>query len=246
MPEPKIYMPESGYHNKDMDRTVGRIEKAKTYQDLSTIIVCPTRGTIPCRVVQSWMGLLKPMNQKVIGPMFASGMEVGAAYEAIFDGILANPELCKWKYVLTLEEDNIVIQPDALMKLYESIEGGVNGVKYDVVGGLYWTKGLDGQPMIYGDPSVMPMNFIPQKPIDNTVQQANGLGMGFNLFRLSMFKKIPKPWFKTEQSFTPGVGTKVYTQDLYFYEKAAKEGFKFASDNRVKIGHYDYENDIVW
>lgn len=241
MAEPKLYMPEVGVHNKDLDSSVDRLEKSKSYRDLSTIIICPTRGQIPARVVQSWMGLMRPMNQKVIGPLFASGMEVGQAYNNMIESILANPDLRNWKYILTIEEDNMP-PADGLLKLYESMD------KYDVVQGLYWTKGEGGQPMIYGDPKVTPKNFIPQVPIPETVQEANGLGMGFNLFKLDIFKDpdIPKPWFKTVQEVVPGQGAKAYTQDLYFYENAAKAGYVFACDNRVKVGHYDFQNDIVW
>lgn len=238
---PQVVIPDySGYHNRDIDESAERLEKAKSYKDLSTIIVCPTRGQIPAKVVQSWMGLMRPMNQKVIGPLFAIGMEVGAAYNSMIENILANPELSNWKYILTIEEDNMP-PADGLLRLYESID------KYDVVQGLYWTKGEGGQPMIYGDPSVMPKNFIPQKPIKDTVQHCNGLGMGFNLFKLEIFKNpdLPRPWFKTVQEVVNG-GARAYTQDLYFYENAAKCGYRFACDTHVKVGHYDINNDIIW
>lgn len=121
-----------------------------------------------------------------------------------------------------------------------------SGLLSFVIGGLYWTKGIEGMPMIYGDPSVMPKNFIPQIPKPNIIQHCNGLGMGFNMFKLEMFKKVPKPWFKTLQQYDPVNGTKMYTQDLYFFEKAAKEGFRFACDTRIKTGHIDYQADIIW
>ncbi len=230
-----------GLHNADLVATVERLNKGRTYRDLSTIIVCPTRGMIPDRVVQSWMGLIRPMNQKVIGPLFIRGYEVGEAYNMAVEMILSNPELSKWKYMLTVEEDNIP-PPDGLMKLYEGMD------QYDVVGGLYWTKGEGGQPMIYGDPTVQPFNFIPQSPKPDTIQPANGLGMGFNLWKIDMFKdlKLPKPFFQTLNEFIPGVGVKSYTQDLYFFENAGKLGYKFACDTRVKVGHYDAGMDIVW
>lgn len=248
MQEPQIVVPDyAGYHNKDVKESAKRLEKAGSYKDQSTIIICPTLGKIPAKVVQSWMALIRPMNQKVIGPLFAINMEVGEAYNQMIQSILDNPELSKWKYILSIEEDNMP-PADGLLKLYEAIEGKVDGQKYDVVGGLYWTKGEGGQPMIYGDPKVMPKNFIPQMPWPETVQPANGLGMGFNLYRLDMFKdpKLRKPWFVTKQDYVEGQGGSSYTQDLYFYEDAAKHGYRFACDNRVKVGHYDFNNDIVW
>ncbi|OGM08812.1 hypothetical protein A2Z67_02285 [Candidatus Woesebacteria bacterium RBG_13_36_22] len=237
--KPQIVVPDTGVHNRDLDESARRLEDSKTYQDLSTVIICPTRGVIPAKVVQSWMGLIRPMNQKVLGPLFAIGMEVGDAYNSMFEMVVNHPEFSKWKYILTIEEDNMP-PPDGLMKLYENMD------KYDVIQGLYWTKGQAGQPMIYGNPDVMPKNFIPQKPIPGVLQHCNGLGMGFNLFKISMFQKVPRPWFRTVQQYTPGQGTAMYTQDLYFYERAGKEGFKFACDNRVLVAHYDLENDICW
>ena len=237
--EPQIVTINTGYHNKDIEIAQERLLKAKSYQDLSTIIICPTRGQIPAKVVQAWMSLIRPMNQKVLGPLFAIGMEVGEAYNNLIETILANPELSKWKYILTIEEDNIP-PIDGLLKLYENMD------KFDVVGGLYWTKGEEGQPMIYGNPQEVPKNFFPQIPRTDTTQAANGLGMGFNLFKMEIFNKMPKPWFKTLQDVIPGQGAKVYSQDLYFYENAAKYGFTFACDTRVRVGHYDFDNDLIW
>lgn len=230
-----------GIHNSDLLATIERLNKGRAFEDLSTVIVCPTRGMISDRVVQSWMSMIRPMNQKVIGPIFIRGYEVGHAYNMAVEMILQNPELSKWKYMLTIEEDNLP-PPDGLIKLYENMD------KFDVIGGLYWTKGEGGQPMIYGDPTVEPFNFIPQVPKPDTIQSANGLGMGFNLWKIEMFKddRIPKPWFETRNDYTPGVGVKMYTQDLFFYENAGKLGYKFACDTRVKVGHFDPVTDVVW
>jgi hypothetical protein len=67
--------------------------------------------------------------------------------------------------------------------------------------------------------------------------------MGFNLWRLSMFKdeKLRKPWFKTIAG-TEGVGT----QDLYAWADFRKHGYRCAIDTRVLVGHYDSGTDIVW
>jgi hypothetical protein len=69
--------------------------------------------------------------------------------------------------------------------------------------------------------------------------------MGFNLWRLSMFKDphLRKPWFKTLNG-TQGEG--VGTQDLYFWGDARKYGHRCAIDCSVKVGHYDRANDMVW
>jgi hypothetical protein len=67
--------------------------------------------------------------------------------------------------------------------------------------------------------------------------------MGFNLWRMSMFKdsRLRKPWFKTQAS-KDGVGT----QDLYFWADAHKYGYRCAIDCDVLVGHYEKETDITW
>jgi hypothetical protein len=234
--KPQILVPDSvGIHNAS--DYVARLEKEKSYRDLSTIIICPTRGVIPARIVQSWQGLARPMNQKVIGPIFMEGMEVGEAYNQAIKMILENEDLKTYKFILTIEEDNAP-PADGLLKLYESIDD------YDAVGGLYWTKGENGQPMCYGNPDEVPLNFVPQIPQPETITPCNGLGQGFTLFRTKMFQDERfeyGKWFVTVQE-----AGKAYTQDLWFFQKARELGYKFACDSRVKVGHYDHANQLMW
>lgn len=238
MSEPTISVAgDQGFHNQDLEASAERLKKGKQYRDLSTICVVPTRGQIHYRVVQNWMGLMMPMNNAFMR-IFIAGMEVGDAYNSAVEMILANEDLAKFKYLLTLEEDNMP-PPDGLLKLYEAIDG------YAAVGGLYWTKGEGGQPMIYGDP-VGVLSFQPQVVKPDTLQECNGLGMGFTLFDMDVFRKIEPPWFKTVQEYDPQTGAHSGTQDLYFFAKARKAGYKVACDNRVKVGHFDHHTNMVW
>lgn len=230
---------EAGHHNADIRASKARVKRGAVYEDCSTVCVIPTRGVIPARVVESWWSLIQPMNQKFTR-IIVSGMEVADAYNQALEVILNHPELSKWRYVLTLEEDNMP-PPDGLLRLYESMD------KYDAVGGLYWTKGEGGQPMIYGDPKQM-LNFLPQVPKVNAVQECHGLGQGFTLFKLDLFRdeRIPKPWFKTVQEYDPQTGAALGTQDLYFFANARRAGYRVACDTRVRVGHLDTATGMVW
>lgn len=229
-----------GSHNGQLEQSIGRLIKGNTYKDLSTIWITPIKKDTKLlpRVVGSWIGLMRPMNQPFIGPVFIEGDEVGEAYAKAFDMVLTHPELQNWKFILTVEQDNTPAS-DGLIRLYESIEKG-----YDCVAGLYWTKGEEGQPMIYGNPMVMPKNFAPQVPIPDSLQHCNGLGMGFNLWSIDSLKKklkdMPKPWFKTIQEIN-----KAYTQDLWFFQESAKYGFRCACNTSVRVGHVG-DDGYVW
>jgi hypothetical protein len=222
-----------GVHN-----TSTRYEKWKElglYRNLNTVWVTPTRGTCGTRVAFNWMNVMGGFNAQ-LAKMCVEGLEVGKAYNDALIQILSNPVFSKFQYLLTIEEDNMC-PPDGVLKLYESIQ------EYDAVGGLYWTKGEGGVPMIWGDPKE-PGTFVPQPPIKDTVQQCNGLGMGVTLFRLDMFKNPGfefGQWFKTRTE-----KGEVMTQDLYFFRRAAELGYKFACDTRVRCGHFDLESGVVW
>jgi len=227
-----------GWHNQNLGQSVERLHRGHSYRNLSTAWITVTRGQIKPKIVSNWMGLMRPMNQPFCGPIFFENDEVGVAYQKAFEMVLENPELSKFKYILTVEEDNLPPQ-DGLLKLYENIED------YDCIAGLYWTKGENGQPMIYGNPQEKPMNFLPQPPQPDAIQHCNGLGMGFNLWKISSFqrklKDMPKPWFRTVQEIGKG-----FTQDLFFFNEAAKFGYKVACDTRVKVGHLDPQSGMVW
>lgn len=238
-----------GYHNDDLERAQERLEDAQQYKNLSTVILTPTRGFIPAQVVQSWMFLIGPSNAQ-LGRMFCQGIEVGDAYNAGITTIITNSFMSDARYICTLEDDNIPPH-DGLLNLYENICGCDVPCKehFVVVGGLYWMKGEGGQPMLFGDPDEEPMTFQPQIPKTNTIQEANGCGMGFTLFHSGLFKDVPeieKPWFVTKQVGDEEDVVRGYTQDLYFMERLRNLGYRVAVDTRVKVGHYDTETEKVW
>lgn len=209
--------------------------KLGLYRDLSTVLVCPTRGVCSTRVAFSWMNLMGGFNAP-LAKMCIEGYEVGEAYNQALIQILSTPQLAKFQYLLTLEEDNTV-SPDSLLKLYESIQ------KFDVVSGLYWLKGPDGCPQIWGDPT-KPNDFTPQAIGSARVQECNGTGMGFALWRMDIFRN---PGFEHGKWFrTVTAGGTATTQDLYFAKKARELGYKFAVDTSCKIGHLDVNTGEIW
>ncbi len=217
-----------------------------TFKDPSTVVVIPTRGLINHRVISSWDNLIAPMNGKRF-KIFAVGDEVGIAYNNMIQMILAHPELSKWKYVLTLEDDNIV-PPDAHVRLLESIE------HFDAVGGIYFTKGDINMPMAYGNPlDYVQTGVLDFRPLDvrraiggGHIVPVNGIAMGCSLYRMDLFRQIPPPWFVTVADVIPGKGAAASTQDLHFCEKAVRVGKKFAVDCRVRVGHLDINSGIVY
>lgn len=242
--EPQIISSyDGGKHNADLEQTIKRLTQEGSYKDLSSIMLVPCFGSIPTKVVASWLNLYAPPNAKFTR-QFVVGMEVGAAFTTAIESILAHPDLSQWKYLITIEHDNIP-PPDGIVKLLAQMEAHP---EYACIGGLYFTQGPGGCAQIWGDPKDPVLNYRPQVPVPNTLQECCGTGMGFNVWRLSMFKdpNLRRPWFKTQ---TEGG---VSTQDLYFWGDARKNGYRCAIDTSVKVGHYDLDGkrggipDFTW
>ena len=142
--KPQIVGLDLGKHNSDLDATVNRLVTEGAYKDLSTIVIIPALGSVPTKAVSAWWNLYFPPNQKVV-KIFAMGMEVGEAYSQCIESILAHPELAKFKYIVTIEHDNIPA-PDGVVKLLQAME---NNPQYAGIGGLYYTKGVGGVPQIW-------------------------------------------------------------------------------------------------
>jgi hypothetical protein len=226
----------TGEHNQDLVKTNARLMKGGSWKKQRVIVILPAADEIPAKVALSHWSLAFPPNNGVVR-ILAQGMEVGDAYSQAIEGILNDPNLKEWEFILTLEHDNTP-PADGVLKLIEQME---LHPELSCIGGLYFTKGEGGQPQIWGDVKDPILNFRPQLPdVNGGLVECCGTGMGFNLWRLSMFKdeRLRKPWFKTET--TNGV----MTQDLYFWSDARKYGYRCAVDCSVKVGHYDLKGQF--
>ena len=236
--KPQLVGLDSGIHNSDLSKPRQRILEGGSWKRQRVVMLIPAGISIPTKVYLSHCGLAFPPNQNQYR-MAAIGMEVGEAFSNAIAEIISHPELGTWEYLLTIEHDNIP-QSDGLLRLLKRME---EHPEFACIGGLYFTKGEGGVPQIWGDPNDT-LNFRPQAPdLNGGLVECCGTGMGFNLWRLQMFKdeRLRKPWFKTVADAT-GVGT----QDLYAWSDFRKHGYRCAIDCSVKVGHYSVEQDITW
>ncbi len=232
---------DGGRHNAALEAAIQRLNDSGQWKKQRIVYVVPGGSTIPARTYLSHRGLIFPPNQSMF-PMYVENAEVGAAYDEAIGMILDHTTLSTWEYMLTIEADNLP-PADGVMKLVARMEARP---ELACIGGLYWTKGPEGVPQIWGDPSDPVLNFRPQMPVPGEVVECCGTGMGFNLWRLDMFREmrakgIPRPWFKTVAG-KEGVGT----QDLFFWGLARKHGFRCGIDCDVLVGHLDTNTGVIW
>lgn len=237
MTQPQIVGYDPGFHNTN-EKTILRLVSEGAYRDQSCVVIIPALNTVATKAASSWWNLIFPPNQKVV-KLFAQDMEVGEAYSQTIQMVLDHPELSKYKYIVTIEADNVV-PPDGVLKMIRQMDAHP---EYACIGGLYFTRGEGGCPQLWGDPADPVLNFRPQVPRPGELQEVCGTGMGANCWRISMFKdeKIKKPWFRTLAG-PEGVGT----QDLAFWTEARKHGYRCAIDNSILVGHVDMQTGFVW
>lgn len=230
-----------GAHNAALRS--GQHIHGNTWKKARTIMIIPSSATMAAKVALSHWNLIFPPNQGVYR-MLVTGCEVGDAYSTAIEGIIAHPDLSQWEYVLTVESDNIP-PPDGVLKLIRRMEDNPH---LSCVGGLYWCKGPGGAPHIWGDITDPVVNYRPVMPRAGELVECYGTSMGFNLWRMEMFKdkRIARPLFQTKAGIN-GVGT----QDLAFWGEARKYGYRCAVDCDVLVGHHDLTGafgpaDFTW
>lgn len=212
-----------------------------SYRDTSMVILVPSRDEwLHKRFIEHLNSIQWPMNGKR-ALYHITGDEVGKAYTDQIQAILQHPELSKWKYVLTIEDD-VLVPPDCVIRLCESIEAG----PFDCSAAMYFTKSSDmPMPMAYGSPEEYARTGVLDfRPRDVTealksggIMPVNGVAMGCTLYRMQLFKDLPAPWFVTNTS---------NTQDLYFCANARRAGKTFCVDCRVRCGHADWSTGVVF
>lgn len=233
-----------GFHNASLPDSTAKFTQGGSWKKQRVIVLMPSADMIPTKVALAHWALAFPPNQPV-HRMVAVGEEVGEAYSNAITDILNSP-LHEWEYLLTIESDNLP-PPDGAVRLIRRLE---QHPELACLGGLYWCKGPEGCPHIWGDIRDPVPNYRPQPPVPGEIVECYGTSMGFNLWRLSTFKdeRLRRPWFKTLDG---SEGTGIGTQDLYFWGDARKYGYRCAVDCSVLVGHYDHDGKfgpkgMVW
>lgn len=246
---------------------ITEFERTKLYREQGIVWVTPTRGMIPAAVVVSWLSMQWPMNHPRTTNIVLQGMEVGEAYNKLFQFAMTpsdleqayDPEsaaaLARSPFVLTTEEDNI-IPGDAVPKLIQSIYacpdcgGEVGGEAwecsqghhgFDAVSGLYFLKSSPMIPMAYGHPTdEAEANFYPR-----SIEQPMKDEATIEVYGIAMGCALwRKDLFRRVSSpwFVTEPG---FTQDLWFCKKAHVETTaRFGVHCGVRVGHMTSTGEI--
>ena len=183
----------------------------------------PTGGTVKTKTVLSLLGMIKKMPYRWNTVMRNACL------------IHTNREVITQKAIelgsthLLFVDDDMTFEPDAFNRLFdrkkEIIGVATHLRQFPLTSTL---KDLDENG-----------NKIWEEYPDGLIKCA-GVGTGFLLIDLSVFKKIPQPWYFFESN---DKGELVCGEDMWFCRKAIKAGYDIWADSTIKVGHLgEYES----
>jgi ubiquinone/menaquinone biosynthesis C-methylase UbiE len=139
-------------------------------------------------------------------------------------------------YIFWLDDD-VIAPGDAFLKLYRHNK--------DIINGVYWSKSNPPMPLLFRGHLSGPYwdwHFGDLIEID-------AAGNGLTLVKTDVYRKIGEPWYSVNYHSFPGVTEGMpssNTEDLYFYWKAKKAGYKVWADTTIQAFHYDKNSNMFY
>lgn len=192
------------------------------------------------------MGLSIPTNFNTIN-VTVDGMEVGDARNRAVSLVMESDPLPE--YLFFLDYDVIPFY-DGLTKLLMRAR---HFPDYDIISGVYCSKGSPAEPLIYKGNGRGP--FWDWAIGDLITEGVTGVHMGLTLIRTSLFHRLPwndpeRPLFLTQNSvtMTDGKIDRLHgTEDLYFCQRAIEEAdAKILVDTSVLAGHIEHRTGRIF
>lgn len=136
---------------------------------------------------------------------------------------------------LLFVDNDHTFKPDVL----ERFRSNPTAWQYDAVGALYIARGTSYPIIVRETPESegaepgtggIRYTWITHWPWGD-VMDVDALGLGFTVIRRRVFEALAEPWFKFDQVDEDA------TEDMIFFARAKRAGFRFAVDTAVHIGH---------
>jgi SAM-dependent methyltransferase len=143
-------------------------------------------------------------------------------------------------YIFWLDDD-VIAPPDAFLKLYNHNKAIINGV--------YWSKSNPPMPLLFRGHLEGPYW---DWHVGDLIE-IDAAGSGLTLVKTEVYRKMSQemggPWYSTDYTSFAGVtgpSAPNNTEDLYFYWKAKKLGYKVWADTSVQAYHYDKNSQVLY
>lgn len=201
---------------------------------VSIVIGIPTFGMLSHYFAQARQSQQFPLVSSSID-YYVKGKPIAEARNEIVEYALnADADYIYWL------DDDVIAPPESFLKLWRH--------QKDIINGVYWSKSNPPMPLLFRGHLEMPyLNWHVGDLIE-----IDAAGNGLTLVKTDVYRKIQKeiggPWYSTEYGSFPGVKESPHnnTEDLYFYYKARKAGYKIWADTSVQAFHYEKNSEVMY
>jgi len=203
-------------------------------QGVNVVVGIPSFGMVSTYFLQSRISQQFPLVSSAVDK-FVLNKPIAEARNEIVQYALDQGA----NYIYWLDDD-VIPPPDAFLKMYMA--------QKDIVNGVYWSKSNPPMPLLF-------RNHLEGPYLDWHVGdfiEIDAAGNGLTLVKTDVYRKISEtvggPWYSTDYtSFKNATQSAANnTEDLYFYWKAKKAGFKVWADTSIQAYHYEKHSQVLY
>jgi len=205
-------------------------------QGVNVVVGIPSFGMVSTYFMQSHSAMAFPLVSSKIDKIVLNKPIAEARNEIVEFALSQGAQYIFWL------DDDVVSPPDSFMKLYRHNK--------DIINGVYWSKSNPPMPLLFRGHLEGPYwNWH----IGDLIE-IDAAGSGLTLVKTDVYRKMQQelggPWYSTEYVSFAGIETSDSppnnTEDLYFYAKAKKAGYKVWADTSVQAWHYDKHSQAMF
>lgn len=201
---------------------------------VNVVVGIPSFGMLSTYFYQSMKGQQYPLVSSAVDKIVLNKPIADARNEIVQYALDQGANYIFWV------DDDVIPPPDAFLKMYNH--------QKDIVNGVYWSKSNPPMPLLFRNHLEGPYwdwhigDFI----------EIDAAGNGLTLVKTDVYRKISEtvggPWYSTEYvSFKNATQSPANnTEDLYFYWKAKKAGFKIWADTSIQAFHYEKNTQVLY
>ena len=201
---------------------------------VNVVVGIPSFGMVSTYFLQSRLSQQFPLVSSAVDKIVLNKPIAEARNEIVEYALTQGANYIYWL------DDDVIAPPDAFLKMYMK--------QKDIINGVYWSKSNPPMPLLF-------RNHLEGPYLDWHIGdfiEIDAAGNGLTLVKTDVYRKISKelgePWYSTEYtSFKQATQSPSNnTEDLYFYWKARKAGFKVWADTSIQAFHYEKNSQVLY
>lgn len=190
-------------------------------------------GQIHAQTVVSLIGAINRLKEE--GNIdYTVSVQIGGYKPASMNNIVKEAQAGKYDYFMSIDCD-MIFPPDGIIRLLDN-DKAIVGANYSVRGNAVNGNPREAVVKVVGkDGKKLNMQL---SDLPSHLFKCFSVGNGFTLYRMSIFDKIPEPWFEArvdeEGNFS--------TEDVHFMAKANGVGIGVWCNPKIHLGHIGTTN----